>query len=336
MGGDNRLAARPDGIPEGIVRGVGDVNHDPETVAFPHHLLSEGFEAGFIIVQRPGAGVGPGRGKSVDQLQLSHAQTVEDPEGAQLLDPLSGVQTHDQGQLSRFSYPPDVVGSQGDLQIFLMLLDGTVEGVELPEKTPEGRRTLENSTKDRFAPWRLGVEVGVEVLNLVDLHQTSHPVAGNIQTGFHQSSRIEGSLRFHLVAKETGGDGWVDDGDLFQDTGHRIRFHWSRRVLGRAAHENQQDQACEHVRPGLHRSRRPSLHIDFPFLPSQGGRSRPGFLSPSASFCRSWTGRLQSSTFRTGAYTLAQAPRDPLLEFQGDSYGVGEDERVSLPPIRTP
>ena len=114
------------------------------------------------------------------QFQLSYAQTVKSPEGTQLLDALSGVQTHDQGQLACCSYPPDIVGSQGDLQIFLMLLGGTVEGVELPEKTPEGIRALEDSTKDRFATWRLGVQMGVEVLNLVNLHQTSHPMAGNI------------------------------------------------------------------------------------------------------------------------------------------------------------
>ena len=141
---------------------MGQVQQDPETVALPHHLQSEVVQSQVIVVQDSGAGVGPGGGEGVRQLQAPEAQLVVNAERGQVLHHDAAVHAQHEGELAFRAEAFQVI--RGERETHVGMGSGRlVDGVHLPEETLDGVGASEDTSSQEMPRFGGRVDVGGEV-----------------------------------------------------------------------------------------------------------------------------------------------------------------------------
>ena len=146
VGGYQGLGRCFQGIPHGLIRAVGNVHQDPQTVALTNHLESEVLQAEIIVVHDSHTGIRPLEGEAVNQLQLPEAQTVIESQGGQILEGDTTVQPNQERQFSLGPETIDILARQGHRYLLRLLGHCPVDGIQLPEKPLAWLRRLRRQT----------------------------------------------------------------------------------------------------------------------------------------------------------------------------------------------
>ena len=223
MGRDDRFLGGFDGLVHGLVRGMGQVHQDPQAVALPHHFQAEVVQSQVVVVQDPGAGIGPGGGERMSQLQAPEAQPVVSTKGRQVLDHDAAVHAQHQGELSFRTVTFQII--RGASQLHLGMSSGRlVDSIDFPKETLDGVRAGKNAVSDDISRRRGGVPIVTQVSYQERLGNGAHTQNGHVDPIGQQGRRIEGGLRFLGKAEKSRRDRGVDDHVPFEDRADRIRL----------------------------------------------------------------------------------------------------------------
>ena len=172
MGGDDRSLGQADAVPEGLVGGVGEIDHHPELVHFGHDLLPEGAQA---MPMRPlGSTVGDGVVPVVRERHITDTQPIEGAQHRQrLLDGRPVLHADEDGNQSVLRVLLGLFRRKGQGRIVGIRVHGVIHGGNHFQRIARGgvrrhlRRRVEGEKRaaDSPAPEFGEIDVPVPVVN---------------------------------------------------------------------------------------------------------------------------------------------------------------------------
>jgi hypothetical protein len=202
---------------------MGQIHEDPQAIALPHHLQTEGVQSQVVVIQDSGAGIGPGGGERVSHLQAAESQPAVDAKAGQVLDHDATVHAQHEGQLAFRTEAFQIIRCES--QTHLRVGSGRlVDGVHFQQETLDGVGASEDTSSQDMPRLGGGVDVRSEVSHDERLGDRPDAQDGDVDPIRQQGRRIEGGLRLLGEAEESRRDRRVDDDVLLENFGDRVRL----------------------------------------------------------------------------------------------------------------